>query len=89
MWADPVVVAVLIAQQNQSNVRHCIGLNQSLDVLQPPCGVSDFLLFAAIENQNQTIHVQRHMTLHHCRTCVETRDRVIYKDGITFFSVNM
>lgn len=57
MWGDPVVVALLVAQQNHSHAGHRAGLDQSLDVLQPARGVQNLLLLAPIQNQNQAVHV--------------------------------
>lgn len=70
--AYPFVVAVLISQQDHNHMWHCSGPYHTLDMLQPPCWVRHLLLFTAVKNQNQAVHVLRDVTLNHSRTCVET-----------------
>lgn len=74
MRADPVIVAALISQQDHGHMRHRVRLNQSLDMLQPPSGVRDLLRLTTIENKNQTVHIQRDVTLDNGRTSVKTKD---------------
>lgn len=78
VWANPVIVAMLIAKQDHSYMWYSTGLHQSLNMLQPACGVRDFLLFAAIQNHNKTVHIQWDMTLDNCWTCVETINKTTY-----------
>lgn len=56
-------------------MRHSVGLYQSMDMLQPARGVRHLLLLAAVQNQNQAVHIQRDVTLDHRRTGVEAKDR--------------
>lgn len=72
-------------------MRHSVGLDQRMDMLQPPHGVRHFLLLAAVQNQNQAVHIQRDVALDHCRTGVETKDRsrIYCTWGLTDFKCPM